>query len=128
VATLGELATMLDVSVKALRLAFDREPHGRIRFVRRKPARETLYAVSDVRALVESQRTWFDERRRQAQELEATQRAARVERRETNVAKSEARHKARAARAGAPPSRPDVRGRSGPEVVVRPGTTRRDRG
>src|SRR5208283_5144238 len=93
-ATLAELALTLDVSTSALRIVLkgEAEASEHVRFVRCRPASESRYAVADVRAVVEKNRTWLDERRRQAAQLEATQRAAKQARTAANEAASNARH------------------------------------
>ncbi|MDP9151357.1 MAG: hypothetical protein M3O36_15655 [Myxococcota bacterium] len=90
-ATLAELAAMLDVSMNALRIVIQERAAGNARYVRRSPSRETRYAIADVRSLVEKNRTWLDERRRAATELEATQRAARALKKAANEAASNTR-------------------------------------
>jgi len=134
-ARLNELATMFDVSANALRIALEGPGRDRVRFVRGKPASDTRYAVGDVKALVEQQRTWFDDRRRRAAELEASQRAAKAAKKAANEARSEARRGSprrgpspqAAARGASPASAPKPRGQGPrdktgaprePEVIV----------
>jgi hypothetical protein len=90
-ATLAQLALMLDVSTSALRIVLKGDASEQVRFIRCRPASESRYAVTDVRAVVEKNRGWLDERRRQAEQLEATQRAAKQAKRAANEAASNAR-------------------------------------
>jgi hypothetical protein len=90
-ARLSELAAMFDVSSNALRIVLQFPDCDRVRFARCKPARETRYAIDDVRAVVAKHRVWFDERRRHAAELETSQRAARARSKAANEAKAAAR-------------------------------------
>ena len=135
-ARLIELATMFDVSANALRIALEGPGRDRVRLVRAKPASDTRYAVGDVKALVEQQRAWFDDRRRRAAELEASQRAAKAAKKAANEARSEARRSPPsrrgpppqgAARGASPSSGPKPRGQGPrdktggarePEVIV----------
>ena len=128
-ATLAELSVTLDVSTSALRIVLKGDASEHVRFIRCKPSSESRYAVADVRAVVEKNRKWLDERRRDAAQLEATQRAAKQAKTAANEAASNARHDR------APPSSRKVakqathqrgpsserRGPSAPEVYVRRG-------
>jgi hypothetical protein len=91
-ATLAELAVALDVSTSALRIVLKGEASDQVRFVRCRPSSESRYAIADVRAVVEKNRKWLDDRRRDAAQLEAAQRAAKQAKTAANEAASNARH------------------------------------
>ncbi len=130
-ATLAELSVTLDVSTSALRIVLKGEASEQVRFVRCRPSSESRYAIADVRAVVEKNRQWLDDRRRDAAQLEAAQREAKRARTAANEAASNARHDHRSPppsrkvpKHGTPQRGPGTERRvtsSAPEVYVRRG-------
>ena len=77
-ATIPELARLLDVSGTVLRGLLGGPLYERVRFVRYAPG-QWRYSVADARAAIEAHRPDIEARRQRAAEQEARERAARTE-------------------------------------------------
>jgi hypothetical protein len=116
-ATVPELALTLGCSGKALHSLLGGRLYGLVRFVRYKPG-GTRYCVADVLTAVEPLKAEIEERRRCAEELEATDRAAKAAR----VAAAEAAQSARKAKQ-ADRTRREPRREARAQAAARPAKT-----
>lgn len=130
-ATLPELSALFGFSGASLQHVLKHSQAPLVRYVRADGVSRARYAVSDVRAVVESHRVELEERRRRAEAQQAAERAASDARKAARAIDHAAHVARKAARArggaqgprgkhGPPPSssRPFSSRRHEPEVVV----------
>jgi hypothetical protein len=126
-ATIPELARLLDVSGTILRGLLGGPLYERVRFVRYAPG-QWRYSVADARAAIEAHRPDIEARRQRAAEQEARERAARTEKlaakASTSLPKASATTRSTATAPDLAPStkpspaKPSAPARGEPEVFV----------